>query len=100
MNATLEKQKMLMRLRNAAQLTLPAEVRRALNVKEGDYLEARITGEGILLRPVAVVERARAFARIEKAAAKVKDRTPNGPKGIAEEKTIAREVKALRKRRG
>ena len=32
----------LMRIRNAAQLTLPSEVRKALNIKEGDYLEASI----------------------------------------------------------
>ena len=33
----------LVRVRRAAQLTLPADIRQALNVKEGDYLEASIT---------------------------------------------------------
>src|SRR6266581_5870644 len=42
----------LMRLRRAAQLTLPADVRRALNVKDGDYLEAQVMKDGVLLRPV------------------------------------------------
>ena len=46
----------LMRVRRMAQLTLPAEVRRALNVQEGDYLEAQIVKGGVLLRPVAVVK--------------------------------------------
>ena len=50
----------LMRVRRLAQLTLPAEVRRALNVQEGDYLEAKIVKDGVLLKPVAVVERERA----------------------------------------
>ncbi|MGH7059383.1 MAG: AbrB/MazE/SpoVT family DNA-binding domain-containing protein [Stellaceae bacterium] len=50
----------LVRVRRMAQLTLPAEVRRALNVKEGDYLDAEIVDEGVLLKPVAVVERDRA----------------------------------------
>jgi hypothetical protein len=31
----------LMRVRRMAQLTLPAEIRRALNVQEGDYLEGK-----------------------------------------------------------
>ena len=39
----------LMRVRRMAQLTLPAEVRRALNVQEGDFLEATIVSEGVLL---------------------------------------------------
>jgi hypothetical protein len=38
-----------MRVRTAAQLTLSAEVRRALNVKEGDYVEAQIVEGGVLL---------------------------------------------------
>jgi AbrB family looped-hinge helix DNA binding protein len=40
----------LMRVRGAAQLTLPADIRQALNVKEGDYLEASITPEGVLFK--------------------------------------------------
>src|SRR5439155_12527082 len=55
----------LMRVRRLAQLTLPAEVRRALNVQEGDYLEAEIVKDGVLLKPVAVVERERAWQRIQ-----------------------------------
>lgn len=58
----------LMRVRRAAQLTLPADVRQALNVKEGDYLEARITKDGVLLTPVQVVERERAWKNIEEIA--------------------------------
>ena len=36
-----------MPVRRLAQLTLPADVQRALNVQEGDYLEAKIVKEGI-----------------------------------------------------
>ena len=86
-----------MRLRNAAQLTLPAEMRKALNVKEGDYLEARIVSGGVLLKPVSVVERERAWTGIVKATSKVKDRKPQQRKSdLAEEKAIAREVKSVR----
>ena len=59
----------LVRVRRAAQLTLPAEVRQALKVEEGDYLEAEIVEGGVLLKPVAVVardqERKQAWKRIQ-----------------------------------
>lgn len=63
----------LVRVRRMAQLTLPAEVRRALDVKEGDYLEAEIVEDGVLLRPVAVVERQRAWQGIAHAVSQVRD---------------------------
>lgn len=91
---------MLLRIRSAAQLTLPAEVRRVLNVKEGDYLEARIAGGSVVLKPVAVVERKRAWRQVARATAKVKDRKPAKRSAVAEERELAREVKALRKRHG
>jgi AbrB family looped-hinge helix DNA binding protein len=90
----------LMRVRRLAQLTLPAEVRRALNVKEGDYLEAHIVKDGVLLKPVAVVERKRAWQRIEKVMSRVRDRKPNPKEDVtAEEERIAQEVKAYRRER-
>jgi AbrB family looped-hinge helix DNA binding protein len=67
----------LMRVRRAAQLTLPADVRQALNVKEGDYLEAHITKDGVLLTPVQVVERKRAWKSIEEIASRVRDLEPD-----------------------
>ena len=47
----------LVRLRRAAQITLPMEIRRAARIEEGDYLEAEVTDAGILLRPVSVDRR-------------------------------------------
>ena len=47
----------LVRLRERAQITLPQEVRDALRVKQGDYLEAEVVGGGVLLRPVALIVR-------------------------------------------
>jgi AbrB family looped-hinge helix DNA binding protein len=46
------------------QMTLPAEARKALRLKEGDYLEAEIVGGKLELRPVAVVDRQRAWRRV------------------------------------
>ena len=55
----------LVRLRERAQITLPQEVRDALKVKQGDYLEAELVEGGVLLRPMAVVDREAARARLQ-----------------------------------
>ena len=47
----------LVKLRKSAQLTLPTEIREALKLAEGDYLEAEIVPGGVLPRPVDVVRR-------------------------------------------
>ena len=44
----------LVRVRRAGQITLPREVRDAMNLGEGDYLEPRFTKGGVLLRPVSI----------------------------------------------
>jgi AbrB family looped-hinge helix DNA binding protein len=82
------------RVRRAAQLTLPTEVRRALNVKEGDYLEARVLKEGVLLTPVAIVDRPRALASLREATSQVKRRS--GARALSD-RDIAREVKRSRR---
>ena len=88
----------LMRVRRAAQLTLPAEIRRALHVKDGDYLEAKVVKNGVLLKPVAITDRERAWKKIEEITSRVRDRNPTGdPK--ADEEWIAREVKRFRRER-
>jgi AbrB family looped-hinge helix DNA binding protein len=90
----------LMRVRRMAQLTLPAEVRRALNVQEGDFLEATIVKDGVLLKPVSIVERERGWEGMTRAASQVTDLEPNPDEDItAEEEKIAEEVKAHRHER-
>jgi bifunctional DNA-binding transcriptional regulator/antitoxin component of YhaV-PrlF toxin-antitoxin module len=86
----------LMRLRRAAQLTLPAEIRTALKVKDGDYLEAQIVKGGVLLKPVSVVERKRAWNQIRRAVSEVRDSKPR-KSAKADEEAVAREVKRLRR---
>jgi AbrB family looped-hinge helix DNA binding protein len=90
-----------MRLRKEAQLTLPAPVRRALNVEEGDYLEAEIVKDGVLLKPVTIAHRKAAWQGVMQAVASVKDTKPK-PKAKrnakADEATIVREIKAHRRK--
>ena len=48
----------LVRVRRAAQITLPRDIREAARLEEGDYLEAEVTETGaILLRPVSIAGR-------------------------------------------
>jgi AbrB family looped-hinge helix DNA binding protein len=91
----------LVRVRKAAQLTLPAEMRRALNVEEGDYLEAEIVKDGVLLKPVSVIaRRRRAWERIEEITSHVRDRKPDAKKSNREEEEeIAASIKQLRHRK-
>lgn len=51
----------VLKLRKSAQLTLPAEIREALKVGEGDYLEAELVDGGVMLRPVSIVRREAAW---------------------------------------
>lgn len=44
----------LVRIRRAAQITLPREIRERIRLDEGDYLDAQLTEAGILLRPVSI----------------------------------------------
>jgi AbrB family looped-hinge helix DNA binding protein len=48
----------LVRLRRAAQITLPQDIREAAHLREGDYLETEVTEGGtILLKPVNIARR-------------------------------------------
>ena len=55
----------LVRVRRAGQITLPREVRDAMNLGEGDYLEPQFTKGGVLLRPVSIRARASAAQEAE-----------------------------------
>ena len=46
------------------QVTIPARLRRRIDLREGDLMEASVVDDGILLRPKAVVDRAAAANRI------------------------------------
>ena len=46
------------------QVTIPAKLRRGIDLREGDIMEATLVGDGILLRPKEVVDRDVAADRI------------------------------------
>ena len=89
----------LLKLRRAAQVTLPAELCKQFNLAEGDYLEAQAVKEGILLKPVSAVEREKAWKRVFTAMKGVKDKKPNPKQSPKEqEEEIAQWIKDFRKR--
>ena len=45
----------LVQVREKAQITLPNKVRKALGIKQGDYLEAEVEGNKIVLIPKILV---------------------------------------------
>src|SRR5215218_3207234 len=54
----------LVKLLRGGLLTLPAATRRKLGLKDGDYLEAVEVEDGVLLKPVALVDRQEAWKRL------------------------------------
>lgn len=43
------------------QITLPAAVRRAVNINEGDYVEVRVEGDIIILTPKRLIDKSQAY---------------------------------------
>ena len=46
------------------QVTIPARLRKGIDLREGDIMEATLVGDGILFRPKQVVDREAAAGRI------------------------------------
>ena len=75
----------LLKLRRAVQITLPAELRKRFNLEEGDYLEAEAVQEGILLKPVSVVERQKGWQRVLDVMERVHTKQPKSKKSPQEQ---------------
>ena len=89
----------LVRIKRFSQVTLPPDMRKKFNLREGDYLQAEATGDGILLKPVTVIERNKEWARLFELMGEAQERKPRSKKaGKAQEEEIARMVKDYRKK--
>ena len=87
----------LLKILRSSQITLPAELRRRFGLAEGDYLEAQAVEEGILLKPVSVVDRQQAGQALIKLLDRVHAKQPRSKLSThAQEEGIAQEVKAFR----
>ena len=91
----------LVRLLRGGQVTLPAELRQKLQVKEGDYLEAEVVENGMLLKPVTFVSRERAWKAIREAQQSVRYIGPEPrPSPEDEEEQIYEIVREFREDHG
>lgn len=89
----------LVRIKRFSQVTLPPDVRKKFNLNEGDYLEAEVVPEGILLKPVTVVERKKAWDHLFKVLDSVEEPKSKSHKNARkEEEEIADLVKDFRKK--
>lgn len=96
----------LVKLKQKGQMTLPAELRRALSLKEGDLLEANVENGKVVLSPKALVDRERQAAVERFLTRAAKDAGQIEAQLKAEGKTwedldemIVEEVRAVRKER-
>ena len=81
------------------QITLPADLREELDIKEGDYLEAELEGRTIVLRPNVLLDREDAIKALHKIMTEVQSQTRDiDPEVIEQEVDEAiREVREQRR---
>jgi len=91
----------LVKVLRSGQVTLPAELRKALALHEGDLLEAEVVEGALQLKPVTVIGRAEAWRKIREAQAAVRytGEEPR-PSPEEEEDQIHETVRTFRDRHG
>ena len=62
----------LIKVTRNGRVTLPAEVRKALQVKEGDYIAAEARDSGVFLKPILIVYREEAGRQLDEILSRVK----------------------------
>ena len=78
------------------QITLPADLREELDIKEGDYLEAELEGEAIILRPKVLLDRAEVVKALHRVMSEVQSRTKGIDPEIIEQE-VAEAIREVRK---
>lgn len=51
----------LVKVARSGQITIPAAIRQALNLREGDYVEVTLADDRIIITPKQVVDRSQAY---------------------------------------
>lgn len=84
------------------QVTIPARLRKVVDLREGDLMEASVVGDSILLRPKVAVDRNAAADRIAAVLAQVEPAPEDAGRSEDEimEDIIADIAEARRERRG
>jgi len=56
----------LVQVREKAQITIPSKIRKALGIKKGDYLQAEVEDNKIVLVPKVLIDKAEAVTLSKK----------------------------------
>ena len=56
----------LVQVREKAQITIPSKIRKALGIKKGDYLQAQVENNKIVLVPKVLIDKAEAVTLSKK----------------------------------
>ena len=75
----------LVQVREKAQITLPSKIRNALDIKEGDDLEAEVEDNKIVLIPKILVDKAEAVTLSKKGEEMLKEALEDVKKGNVKE---------------
>ena len=79
---------LIVRALRYGQVTLPEEFRKALNIKEGDLLEAELEGEKIVLTPKMFFNKDKAWEKVFKVLSEVHEKTKHIPIEEAEKDAL------------
>lgn len=91
----------LVKLKDRGQITLPVEIRRALNLESGALLEAKLEDGRVVLVPQTVVSREQAFEDIKQIALRARKRWKADGKSEDDiERLIEQAVRETRNERG
>ncbi len=86
----------LVRMLRGGQVTLPAEARKALKIKEGDYLDLEVSAGTVTLKPVTVIDRTSADRQLDEIMSRVKYIGPEPPPDEEIMDAAAEEARAVR----
>ena len=75
----------LVQVREKAQITLPSKIRKALGIKEGDYLEAEVEDNKIVLIPKILIDKAEVVTLSKKSEEMLKEALEDVKKGKIKE---------------
>lgn len=93
----------LVKVKEKYQVTIPAQIRKELDLKVGDYLEVEAKGAAIVLKPKAVIDREKeqAWRRLKGVLARVHAKIGEVPEEEVE-RDVLRAIKTIRagERRG
>ncbi|MCY3827758.1 MAG: AbrB/MazE/SpoVT family DNA-binding domain-containing protein [Rhodospirillaceae bacterium] len=83
------------------QITIPAKLRRGIDLREGDLMEATVVDDGILFRPKRVIDRNAAADRVAAILARIEPPPEDAGRSEGEimEEIIADIAEARRERR-